>query len=99
MRLEFLYVMKGHWHRPVSWDDALVALVLLPALIYTCRAPSLLPDVLPSSPGENGQTRMTNALQSYSLCFRVARDPFGAVHRVAFMLLMGVINLYKIWEM
>lgn len=27
--------MKGHWHRSVSLDDSLVALVLLAALIYT----------------------------------------------------------------
>lgn len=27
--------MKGHWHRSVSLDDSLMALVLLAALIYT----------------------------------------------------------------
>lgn len=35
MQLEFLFIMKGHWHQSVSLDDAPVALVLLPALIYS----------------------------------------------------------------
>lgn len=64
-----------------------------------CRASSLLPDGLPSSPGEGGQTGVTNGLQGYSLCFRIASNPFGVMHRVTFMLLMGIINLHKTWEM
>lgn len=42
---------------------------------------------------------MDGGLQSYSVCFRTAHNPFGVVHRVTFMLLMGIINLCETWEM